>query len=109
MENGCGLVSIKVSDFPLLKNSVWTMLGGVSFQGWLLAWIRLRELKVGVCIPTSSRDVCTNVGGEWLWLLILVCLDKSPFPIRFPSLVSVYEKMARNGLCVLGCVVRTYS
>ena len=86
-----------------------------------------------MCIPTSSRDICTNVVengcglmdigvGAFLliealvympiidvYLPILVRLDMSLFPIRFPSLVSVYEKMVSHGLHVLGCVVRTYS
>ena len=44
-----------------------------------------------------------------IYLPILVSLDKSPFRIRFPSLVSIYEKMASNGLHVLGCIVMTYS
>ena len=47
----------------------------------------------------SRIDVC---------LPVLVCLDRSPFPIRFPVLVSVYEKMVSNGLRVLGCGVRTH-
>ena len=46
------------------KVEKWSLLGGVSFQGWLLAWIRHRKLKVDVCIPTSSCDVCANVGGD---------------------------------------------
>ena len=45
-------------------------------------------------------DVCESV---------LAYLERSLFPIRFPTLVSIYEKMASNGLRVLGCVVRTYS
>ena len=105
----------------------------MSFQGWLLAWIRHRKSKVDVCIPTSSHDVCANVGGNGcglidigvgaftliealvymriidIYLPFLVRLDKSPFRIRFPNLVSVYKKMASNGPRVLGCVVRTYS
>ena len=40
---------------------------------------------------------------------VLAYLERSPFPIRFLSLVSIYEKVASNGLWVLGCVVRTYS
>ena len=40
---------------------------------------------------------------------VLAHLERSPIPIRFPILVSVYEKMVSNGLCVLGCVVRTHS
>lgn len=40
---------------------------------------------------------------------VLVRMGRSPFPIRFPSLACVCEKMASNGLRVLECVVRTYS
>ena len=40
---------------------------------------------------------------------VLVRLDRSPFPIRFSSLVCVCTKMTSNELRVLGCVVRTYS
>ena len=47
--------------------------------------------KIDVCLP------------------VLVCLDRSPFPIRFSSLLCIDEKMTSNGLRVLGCVVRTYS
>lgn len=42
-------------------------------------------------------------------VLVLVCLDSSLVPIRFPSLVCVCEKVTSIGLRVLGCVVRTYS
>ena len=35
-------------------------------------------------------------------LPVLVCLDRSPFQIRFSSLVCVGEKMMSNGLRVLG-------
>ena len=41
----------------------------MSFQGWLLAWIRHRKSKVDVCIPTSSHDVCANVGGNGCGLI----------------------------------------
>ena len=37
-------------------------------------------------------------------LPILVCVDRTPFPIRVSSLVSVYKSMASNRLRVLGCV-----
>ena len=47
--------------------------------------------KIDVCLP------------------VLVCLDRSPFPIRFSSLLRIGEKMTSNGLRVLGCVVRTFS
>ena len=42
-------------------------------------------------------------------LLVLVCLDRSLFPIRFSSLVCLGEKKTSNRLRVLGCIVRTYS
>ena len=47
----------------------------------------------------SRVDVCVPV---------LVRLDMSPFPIRFPTLVCVHEKMSSNGVRMLGCIVRTY-
>ena len=72
VENGCGLMDIRVGAFPLIEALVY--------------------------MPIID-----------IYLPILVSLDKSPFQIRFLSLVSIYKKMVSNGLHVLGCVVRTYS
>ena len=70
------------------------------------AYIGLMDIGVGA-FPLIEALVYTPIID--IYLPILVHLDKSLLRIRFPSLVSVYEKMASNGLRVLGCVVRTYS
>ena len=55
------------------------------------------DIRVGAFPPFEALvympriDVCEPV---------LAYLERSPFPIRFPSLVSIYKKMASNGF---GC------
>ena len=56
-------------------------------------------LLIEALVYMQRTDVC---------LLVLVCLDRSLFPIRFSSLVCLGEKTS-NTLRVLGCIVRTYS
>ena len=62
---------------------------GVGVGAFLLIEVLVYMPRIDVCVP------------------LLVCLDRSPFQIIFQSLVCVREKMASNGLRVLGCVVWT--
>ena len=62
---------------------------GVGVGAFLLIEVLVYMPRIDVCVP------------------LLVCLDRSPFLIIFQSLVCVREKMASNGLRVLGCVVWT--
>ena len=41
---------------------------GLCLQSWLLACIAARRLKVDMCVGNSSLYVCTELGGEWVWL-----------------------------------------
>ena len=64
---------------------------GIGIGAFLLIEALVYMQRIDVCLP------------------VLVCFDRSTFPIRFSSLVCVGKKMMSNGLRVLGCVVRTYS
>ena len=56
------------SKILLLLDNVDRDRGGwVSYEFLLLAHIESRTVKLGVLIAKSFLDMCTKLGGDWVW------------------------------------------